>query len=79
MTKDIAEFIGVTNNGILEYRRTVRAFDDDGSLLGERHHRTTFPPTTDPATLPAGRLRRVANAVWTPEVIAAYIAASAAQ
>jgi hypothetical protein len=69
------EAIGITPNGVLEVRRTIRAFDDDGTLIGERHHRETFVPTTDPQTLPAGRLRRVAIAVWTQATIDAYVAA----
>jgi hypothetical protein len=75
VTKDMIEAITILPNGVLEYRRTTRAFDDDGSFIGERHWRTTFIPTTDPATLPAGRLRRVAIAVWTQATIDAYIAA----
>ena len=75
LTKDVTETIAILPDGVLEYRRTIRAFDDDGSFLGERHHRTTIPPTTDPQTLPAGRLRRVAIAVFTQETINAYVAA----
>jgi len=75
LTKDVQEFIGIVHNGVLEYRRTVRAFDDDGSVIGERHNRTTFVPTDTIANLPTQRLRRVATAVWTQEVIDAYIAA----
>lgn len=78
MTKDMVEFITVVPNGVLEVRRTVRAYDDDGSFIGERHHRVAYPPTTDPNTLPAGRLRRVAIAVWTQNTIDAYIAAQEA-
>jgi hypothetical protein len=74
MTKDMQETIGILPNGVLEYRRIIRAFDDDGSLIGARHNRTTYVPTTDPQTLPAGRLRRVAIAVWTQNTIDAYIA-----
>ena len=72
MTKDQQLVITILDSGILEVRRTVRAFDDDGSFLGERHHRGTFTPGTPLTDLPAGRIRQVANVVWTAAVIAAY-------
>jgi hypothetical protein len=66
--------IEVLEDGVLQVQRAVRVHDDDGSLLGERFHRETWPPTTDPATLPP-RVRAIANVVWTQAVIDAWIAA----
>lgn len=74
MTKDQQLVITILNNGVLEVRQTVRAFDDDGSLIGERHHRGTFTPGTALTSIPAGRIRQVANLIWTQAVIDAYVA-----
>ena len=74
MTKDQQLIITILDNGILEVRRTIRAFDDDGTFIGERHHRGTFTPGTALTELPAGRIRQVANVVWTQAVIDAYLA-----
>lgn len=78
LTKSQELLITILNDGILEVRQTVKAFDDDGSLIGERHHRGTFTPNMALADLPAGRVRQVANTVWTQAVIDAYIAKQAA-
>lgn len=66
--------IEVLEDETIQMQRALRVFDDDGTLIGERFHRMVFPPTTDPATLPV-RVRRIAQLIWTPEVIAAYQAA----
>lgn len=72
MTKDQQLIITILDNAVLEVRRTIRAFDDDGTFIGERHHRGTFIPGTAIADLPAGRIRQIANLLWTPEVVASY-------
>lgn len=69
-TKDILDYLSITPDGVFEYRRVARVFED-GELLGERNHRTTYPPDTDKATMPP-KLAAIANIVWTPAVIAAW-------
>jgi len=68
----------VEDNGILLIRQGKRAFDDDGSLIGEKFHRTSLEPGDDVSTQPT-KIQRIAQAVWTPAVIAAYQEAKAAQ
>ena len=65
MTKDQQLVITILDNNTLEVRRTVRAFDDDGTLLGERHHRVTYSPGDIAiADLPAGKIRQIAQLLW---------------
>lgn len=66
--------VEILEDGVLQVQRAVRAYDDDGSLLGERFHRTTYIPGQDMTGEPP-RLRSIANAVWTQAVIDAYKAA----
>jgi hypothetical protein len=69
--------ITVEDNGVLSVRIGKRAFDDDGTLIGERYHRVVFEPGDDVSTQPA-LLQRVANAVWTPALVTKYRADKAA-
>lgn len=78
ITKQTETQIEIISDGTIQLRRTVVAVDDDGSELGRRHHRVTFPPTTPLADLPSARIRAHAQIEWTPEVIAAYKAKIAA-
>jgi hypothetical protein len=63
--------------GVLSVRVTRRAFDDDGSLIGQRFMRSTLEPGSDVSTQPVV-VRRVAQAVWTQAVIDAWNAKKAA-
>ena len=75
ITRELAgETITIVPNGVLEYRVRWNIVED-GEVIAERNHRTTFVPTSVIADLPSVRLRRVATAVWTQAVIDAYIAA----
>jgi hypothetical protein len=69
--------ITIEDNGLILIRVGKRAFDDDGSLIGERFNRTTLEPGTDISTQPL-KIQRIANIVWTQAVIDAYNAAKAA-
>jgi hypothetical protein len=48
--------------------------DTDGSVATYTTN-AAYTPDQDPATLPAGRIRQMANFVWTPAVVAAWAAA----
>jgi len=61
-------------DGVLEVR-VDRVISDGPEELGRKPRRTVYTPDMDPATLPAGKIRQLANFVWTPAVVAAYIAA----
>lgn len=63
--------------GVILVRAVRRAFDDDGSLIGQRYLRELFEPGANVSTQPAV-IRRVAQAVWTQAVIDAWIAKKAA-
>lgn len=76
LTKDVQDWVTITPDGVFEHRRTTTAYDDDGSVLGTRHHRVAYPPNTDKATMPP-KLAAIANVVWTPAVIAAWVAKQA--
>lgn len=79
ITKElVGEIITVVPNGVLEYRVRWNIVED-GEVIAERNHRTTFAPTAVIANLPTQRLRRVATAVWTQEVIDAYVVAQGEQ
>lgn len=76
-TSNIKFYIGITDNGIIEIRRTKEVFED-GESIGERNFRYTLEPGQDLVGQPQ-KVQRIANAVWTPQVIADYQAAKAAQ
>lgn len=77
LTKETKDWLTITPDGVFEHRRVARIFED-GELLGEKNHRTTYPPNTDKATMPP-KLAAIANVVWTPAVIAAWNEKQAAQ
>lgn len=59
-------------SGVLEVRWDTVIIDDDGSELTRKHHRNVYEPSTDITTVPAGRVRQLANFVWTPAIISAW-------
>jgi hypothetical protein len=69
--------IEIMADGVIFVRTVTRAFDDDGSVLGERIARATLTPGQDVTAHPV-KVRAICNLVWTPAVIAAYAAAMAA-
>jgi hypothetical protein len=73
----IIDRIEIMSDGVIFVRTVTRAFDDDGSVLGERIVRTTLTPGQDVTAQPA-KVRAICNLVWTPAVVAAYQAAVAA-
>jgi hypothetical protein len=78
LTKDVTiDKIEILANGVFHIRQTLRAYDDDGSLIGERYHRYALVPGEDVAAQPA-KIRQLTNVVWTPAIIATYRAAAAA-
>ena len=65
--------ITVTENGIVLYREATRIMED-GKEISKTYHRTSLIPAQDLTGQPANVVA-ICNAAWTPEVIAAYIAA----
>ena len=78
LTKEIAiDKIEVLENGIIQVRQVTRVMED-GKELSSSYHRWAFMPGADVSAQPANVVA-VCNVVWTPEVIAAFQAAQAAQ
>jgi DNA-binding transcriptional LysR family regulator len=69
--------ITVTENGTVLYREATRILKD-GEQIAQTYHRTSLTPAQDLTGVPANVVA-ICNAAWTPEVIAAYQAQSAAQ
>lgn len=77
LTKEtVVDQITVTENGIVLYREATRIMED-GTELSKTYHRTTLFPGQDLTGQPE-KVVAIANAAWTPEVIAAYEAQQAA-
>jgi hypothetical protein len=69
----VVDQVTVTENGIILYREATRIIEDD-NLLTQTYHRTSLTPGQDLTGQPE-RVVSIAEAAWTPEVIAAYEAA----
>ena len=69
----VVDQITVTENGIVLYREATRIMED-GKEISKTYHRTSLTPAQDLTGQPANVVA-ICNAAWTPEVIAAYIAA----
>ena len=77
ITKEtVVDQITVTENGIVLYREATRIMED-GVQLTQTYHRSSLTPGQDLTGVP-DRVKAVAEADWTPEVIAAYEAQQAA-
>ena len=78
ITKETAvDQITVTENGIVLYREVTKIIED-GAEISRKYHRTSLTPGQDLTGQPAN-VQAIAQAAWTPEVIAAYQAQMAAQ
>lgn len=72
----VIDRIEILEDGVIQVRQALRAFDDDGTQIGQRFHRFLYVPTTALAEIPFVKVRAIANLVWTPQVIADYRAAN---
>jgi hypothetical protein len=63
--------IEVTSNGVIQVRQKLTAFDDDGTVIGERYNRYTLAPGQDVTGQP-NKIQRVCNIFWDAATIAAY-------
>jgi archaellum component FlaF (FlaF/FlaG flagellin family) len=73
--QSVIDQITVTENGTVFYREATRIIED-GVQLTQTYHRTSLIPGQDLTGQPANVVA-IAQAAWTPEVIAAYQAAQA--
>ena len=78
LTKEtVIDQITVTENGIVLYREATSVVED-GNTIAKTYHRTSLTPGQDLTGQPA-KVAAICNTAWTPEVVAAYQAAVAAQ
>ena len=73
-TKTIDQ-ITVTENGIVLYREATRIMRGE-EIAAQTFHRTSLTPGQDLTGQPA-QVAAIAQAAWTPEVLAAYQAQTA--
>jgi hypothetical protein len=71
----VVDQVTVTENGTVLYREATRIIED-GIELTKTYHRSSLTPGQDLTGQPAN-VQAIAQAAWTPEVIAAYEAAQA--
>ena len=77
LTKETAvDQITVTENGIVLVRETT-TIKEDGVEISKKYHRNSFAPASDVSGQPSN-VQAVCAAAWTPEVVAAYVAAQEA-
>ena len=71
ITKEkVVDQVTVTENGIVLFREATRIIED-GKVLTQTYHRSSLTPGQDITNQPP-KVQDICNAVWTPEVIAAY-------
>lgn len=68
-TKEI-DRVEVVGNGIIQVRQATTILKD-GEFYARTFHRWSFAPESDISAMPAN-VQAIAQAAWTPEVIAAY-------
>jgi hypothetical protein len=68
--KTIVDQIEITENNHIQVR-TATIIEKDGTELTRTFHRCSFYPGSDVSNEDP-KVQAIANAVWTPEVIAAY-------
>jgi hypothetical protein len=72
----VIDQITVTENGIILYREATKIVED-GVELTKTYHRSSLTPGQDLTDQPE-KVVAIAQAAWTPEVVAAYEAAQLA-
>lgn len=76
LTKEQAiDKVEVVENGTIQVRQVTRIMED-GKELSSSYHRWSYAPGSDISEQPAN-VQAIAQAAWTPEVIAAYEAKQA--
>jgi hypothetical protein len=70
----VIDQITVTENGIVLYREATKIIKD-GVEIAKTYHRSSLVPGSDLTEVPAN-VAAIANVAWTPEVVAAYQAAT---
>lgn len=71
----IVDQIIVAENGIILYREAIRVIED-GKMLAQTYHRHSLAPDQETTGHPTNVVA-IAQAAWTPEIVAAYEASQA--
>jgi hypothetical protein len=66
----VIDKIEVVENGTVQVREATRIIKDN-EIAATTYHRWSFAPASDVSAMPAN-VQAIAQATWTPEVIAAY-------
>ena len=66
----VVDQVTVNENGIVLYREATRIIED-GIVLTQTYHRSSLSPGQDLTGQPE-KVVAIAQAAWTPEVVAAY-------
>lgn len=69
--------IEVTETGFIQVRESIRILED-GQMLSESYHRYSLEPNSSLENVPV-QVAAIAQAAWTPDVVAAYEVQKAAQ
>ena len=64
------DLIEVTENSYIQVR-TATVIERDGVEISRTYHRNAIPPGEDVSNEDP-KVQAIANAIWTPEVVAAY-------
>jgi archaellum component FlaF (FlaF/FlaG flagellin family) len=72
----VIDQITVVENGVVLFREATSVLED-GVELSKTYHRTSLVPGQDISAVPAN-VQAICNVAWTPEVVAAFQAAQAA-
>ncbi|NDG03253.1 MAG: hypothetical protein EB119_08710 [Synechococcaceae bacterium WBB_34_004] len=75
LKQTVVDQITVTENGTVLYREATRIVED-GVELTKTYHRSSLTPGQDLTGQPE-KVVAIAQAAWTPEVVAAYQAQQA--
>ncbi len=76
--KTIFDMISILEDGQIQLRQARVIIDDDGvTEISRTFHRQVIVPGQDVTTFPP-KIQQICNLIWTPAVIAAYLAAKAA-
>lgn len=68
--------ITVIETGTVLVREVTRIMED-GAEISKQYHRSSFAPASNVSAQPAN-VQAICAAAWTPEVVAAYVAAQEA-
>ena len=78
LTEQVKFYVGILDNGVIELRKTRVITDTVSGDTFDRNHRQVFEPGQDVTSQPA-KIRNICALIWTPQVIADYVAWKASQ